>query len=139
MERRENKRKSVRINEDATIIYSIIPDYKIKERESLRIEEDKQDGAISDTVTPNYQRGHNLTKDLSIGGIRFFSNSFIPLNSILKVEIKLKYVPRVVSAIVELVWIKGIFEDEFYEAGAKFIDINKGDLLFLNSYLSSKP
>lgn len=136
MSDKEEKRKFMRIREDAIISYNLIPRDRIKERRKFsRITEDDSIGYV---LVPNFKSARSLTQDLSIGGIRFFSKSFIPARSVLKVEIKLKYIPRVINALARIMWIREVFENERYEVGVEFIDINKEDSNFLNYYLSRR-
>jgi len=135
MESGKDKRRYARVDKNAMITYSIVPDYKKERRRFIRI---KEDDAINFTTIPTYKSTSSLTKDLSIGGIRFFSGHFIPLHSILKLEIKLKFLPRIIYAIARIVWIKEIFDDERYDIGVEFIEINKQDLRLLDHYLSKR-
>ena len=95
--------------------------------------------AVGYSVMPNYKSERKLTQDLSLGGIKFISDHFIPVGSVLKLEISLKHTPRVISAVARLVWIKAIFNDEHYDAGAEFIEIDREDLEFMRDYLDRKP
>lgn len=107
----------------------------IERRRFLRI---KEDDAISYSLIPNYKTMRKLTRDLSLGGIRFICDQFISQGSILKLKIELQHTHRVINAVARLVWIKTIYDDESYETGAQFIEINKEDLEFLKYHLS-KP
>lgn len=101
-------------------------------RKFIRI---KEQDAVSYTIIPNYKSECKMTKDLSLGGVRFIADHFIPVNSVIKMEIKLKHIPKAINAILKLVWIQSIFNDECYDVGAEFLDINKKDLEFMYHYL----
>lgn len=135
MESGEDKRRYTRVDKDAIITYSIISNQKKERRRFIRI---KEDDAISFTILPTYKSTTSLSRDLSIGGIRFLSGRFIPPHSILKLEIKLNLLPRIIYAIAKIAWIKEIFDDERYDIGAEFIEINKHDLRFLDYYLNKR-
>jgi len=105
--KKEEKRKFARVKDQCSVSYSIIPQGKT---------------------------GRKMTLDLSQGGLRFISDHFIPLHSNLKIEIKLKDIPKAISAIIKPIWIKEIFDDERYELGAEFVHINSEDLKFLKDY-----
>lgn len=79
-----------------------------------------------------------MTRDLSLGGVRFISDNFIPAHSVLRLEIKLEYghFEKTIYAIARLIWIREIFDDERYEVGAEFIDISGEDLKFLSDYFN---
>ncbi len=108
-------------------------------RERRRFIRINEQDAVSYRIMPHYKSERKLTHDLSLGGIKFISGHFIPAGSVLKLEISLKHVPRVISAVARLIWIKAIFDDEHYDAGAEFIEIDREDLEFMRDYLDRKP
>jgi len=105
-------------------------------RKFIRIDEQT---AVSYSVMPNYKSERKLTQDLSLGGIKFISDHFMPVGSILKIEIRLKHIPKVINAVVKLIWIKAIFNDEQYDVGVEFVHIDREDLEFMHDYLSRNP
>lgn len=107
----------------------------LERRKYLRITEED---IISYEILPVHKTGGGITENLSIGGVRFFANEFIPVLSILKVEIKLKHTDREINAIVKTRWIKQYFDDERYELGAEFIEISSENVKFLNDYLYNR-
>ena len=104
----------------------------IERRKYLRI---REEDLITCEVLPSHKIGKGLTENLSIGGIRFFIEEFIPIASILRVELKLKHADREINAIVKVKWVRQVFSDEQYDVGAEFIDISSEDIKFLNNYL----
>ncbi len=106
MSSQEERRKFKRVAGYDKITYNIIPRGKIKKK---------------------------LTLDLSAGGIRFIGDDFIPLHSLLKLNVSLKNSPKVISAIAKTVWVKSIFGDERYEIGVEFVEITKEDLALFKS------
>lgn len=99
----------------------------------------KEEDIINSKILPDYKTTKNISTNLSIGGIRFLCNKFIPLSSVLRVEIKLQYAHRILTAIVKVKWIRAKFDDEIYDVGAEFMDISGEDLKFLNGYLYNEP
>ncbi|MFH1129016.1 MAG: PilZ domain-containing protein [Candidatus Omnitrophota bacterium] len=108
-------------------------------RERRRFIRIKEKDIINYKILPNYKTEKNITEDLSIGGIKFFSNKFIPFSSVLLVEIKLEHAHKILTIIVKVKWIRQKFDDELYELGAEFIDVSSEDLKFLNGYLYNEP
>jgi c-di-GMP-binding flagellar brake protein YcgR len=108
----------------------------IERRRYLRITEDD---IITYEVLPVHRTGRGITENLSIGGIRFFADEFIPISSILKVEVRLKHADKEINAIVKVRWIKEYFDDERYNLGTEFIEISSEDIKFLNDYLYKRP
>jgi len=107
----------------------------IERRKFLRI---KEEGSVSYSVMPRYKSEQTVARDSSLGGIRFISDNFISPGSILKLKIELQYAQKIINALARLVWITAVFDNELYEVGVEFIEINSGDLEFLRDYLS-KP
>lgn len=94
---------------------------------------------ISYSVIPHPKSKNKLTLDLSEGGIRFIADEFIPLNSLLRLEIKLLHCSKVINAIAKVVRVKSLFGDERFEIGVEFIDIKKDDLALFKSLCQRPP
>ncbi len=102
-------------------------------RRFLRVpEEDK----IKYSVIPESKSGRKLTRDLSLGGMRFIADQFVPVGSIIKIELKLKRIERAINLLAKVMWVKSVFADERFEIGVRFIDIKGDDLKFLSSCFS---
>lgn len=95
----------------------------------------KEGDSISYTIIPNYKSERMITIDLSVGGIRFITEHFVSPDSVIKLELTLERAKRVVNAIAQVRWIRSIYDDERYEIGVEFIDIEREDSQFLNQYL----
>ena len=109
--------------------------YEGERRKFVRI---RQQDIVNYTVLSQFKNRIKLTQDLSPRGARFISDNFIPVDAILKLEIKLMDTPRMINAVARVAWIKEIFDDESFEVGVEFMDISKEDSRFLNEHLS-KP
>jgi len=79
-----------------------------------------------------------FTRDVSVGGIRFFSDHFIKPQSVLKTQIAFECTKKPINAMATVKWIQSVYEDERYELGVEFIGINNEDIQFLNQYLSKQ-
>lgn len=78
----------------------------------------------------------NVSKDISIKGVRFLSQRFVPINSYIKVEIEIKANSDPVRFIAKVVWVKAVYEDELFEIGAEVWEISKEDSDFLREIAS---
>ena len=76
-----------------------------------------------------------ITKDISQKGIRFLVHDFLPLNSILRIKIKIKKSLFSFEALARVVWIKKESYSNRYEIGAKFSEIPKEALTHLIEYI----
>ena len=98
----------------------------------------RQRDIVNYAILFQFKSSRKLTQDLSLRGARFISDNFIPIHAILKLEIKLMDMPRMINAVARVAWIREIFDDENFEVGVEFMDISKEDSRFLNEHLS-KP
>lgn len=74
----------------------------------------------------------NISKDLSVKGIRFLSQEFVPVSTHIKVEIKLREDAPAVKFIAKTAWIKSLYGDELYEIGARICEIGRDSSSFLS-------
>jgi len=84
----------------------------------------------------HYRRmAHSLTKNISLSGIMMQSDVFIPVGSMLTLELSLEKNPEVITVIGQVRWIKTIFEDENFAVGLEFVDLPTTGLNALLSHL----
>ena len=76
-----------------------------------------------------------LTKDISVGGIKFLSDEFIPVSSYLKVNLSFKEDLKPLEFICQVVWVKSLYNDESYEIGAQILEIDKENYRQIKSYI----
>jgi c-di-GMP-binding flagellar brake protein YcgR len=92
----KERRKFVRISDNSLISYKVVSDAKF---------------------------GDYFTKDISQSGIRFFTNEFVPKDSILVVRVTTKKMSFSFEALVRVVWIIEDTHKKRFEIGAEFTDI----------------
>lgn len=76
-----------------------------------------------------------MTRDISMGGIRFLAHNFIPKGSILNIKLKLSNPSSIFEALAKTVWVKEVPFSDQYEVGVQFIDIKSGDVSHLNGHI----
>ncbi|MGP8153892.1 MAG: PilZ domain-containing protein [Smithella sp.] len=112
--------------------------------EERKREQRLQEEAIEVTVTIDAD-GTNFHKesviysngeDISTSGIKIKSNIFLPVNTFLKMDIKLKYMQQKIDALGKVKWIKTIVENESYDVGVQFISIPHEAIAKLEKYVS---
>lgn len=83
---------------------------------------------------------YTVTRDISVGGMRLLTNSFIPRHTKLGLEVEVP--PKnVVNAEATVVWSNRINHSDQYLSGVKFSDLNENDkrnISDLVSYALSK-
>lgn len=98
----------------------------------------REDDKISYTEIPFSKTSRMLSLDFSQGGVRFISDHFIKPQSILKIELVLERAKKVIKALAAVKWVKPLYDDEQYEVGVEFLDIDSGELQFLKQYSLKK-
>jgi hypothetical protein len=78
---------------------------------------------------------HSLTKNISLSGIMIESDVFIPVGSMLTLELSLEKNPEVITVIAQVRWIKTLYEDESFAMGLEFVDLPTTGLNALLSHL----
>jgi hypothetical protein len=79
---------------------------------------------------------NNVSRDLSVEGVRFLSNRFVPVASYIKVQLYVRENDEAVKFIAKVTWIKSLYDDELFEIGAHIWDISKEDSSFLKSNIN---
>jgi hypothetical protein len=77
-------------------------------------------------------------KDISVSGAKFQSNIFLPIETLLRMDFKLKDLRQTINATGKVKWIKIIIEDECYEAGVQFVNTSGEAIQKLADYISWK-
>lgn len=107
-------------------------------RRDLRIEEENQ---ISFSVSseeeshPRRKIAHCLTGNISRNGALIYTDTFLPVGTLLTLELSLGKPYNVITMVGEVRWIKSLPGDEEFEAGLEFIDIPPGGAVTLITYL----
>ena len=104
------RRKFVRISEQADISYKILPEPKTE---------------------------MFITRDISQGGIRFFVKEHIPQKSRLEIRLTLKQIPFSFKAVAEVKWIRKDPHSDSYEIGVEFVNIPMEATKHLMQYITS--
>ncbi len=107
-------------------------------RRDQRIEEENQ---ISFSVSPEkdwhlYRKmARCLTRNISRNGAMIYTDTFLPVGSLLTLELSLGRPYDVITLVGEVRWIRSLPGDEEFEAGLEFIDIPPGGAITLITYL----
>ncbi|HOJ63195.1 MAG TPA: PilZ domain-containing protein [Spirochaetota bacterium] len=80
----------------------------------------------------------SYTKDISAGGFLIRINSYIPVNSIIKLKFYIKDHDEFIPAEARVVRIQEIVKEKLYDAGIEFVIIEKKDFDLLSQYVTNK-
>jgi hypothetical protein len=81
---------------------------------------------------------NNRSKDISVSGARIQAHLYLPVDTLLMMEMKLSTVRQMITVIGKVKWIKIIYEDESYEAGVEFVNTPSDAIKKLRDYISWK-
>jgi hypothetical protein len=81
---------------------------------------------------------YNYSKDISMSGARIHSHSFLPVDTHLTIEMKLKALHQMITVLGKVKWTKVIFGDESFETGVEFFDTPREEIKKLANYISLK-
>lgn len=110
------KRKAKRVKKESKIIIKVISE---------------------DVVPRNKKIIYHLTKDISSKGVKIQTNTFLPINTLLKIELSLTKPPRVIKAIGRVRWVKSRYADEKFEMGIEFVDTPKESIQALSKHIEN--
>ena len=81
---------------------------------------------------------YNHSKDISVSGARIQAHIFLPVDSLLRIEMTLKTLRQMITVLGKVKWIKVVFEDESYEAGVELFNTPSEAIKKLTEYISWK-
>ena len=87
-------------------------------------------------ITDKKEKGF-IVKDITSGGLRFYSHKFISKGEIIEIKIRIGKPFYLFKAMVKVIWVAADPQNNRYEVGAKFESISRDSLEKLTSYLDS--
>lgn len=80
----------------------------------------------------------NYIENISVSGAKMRGNIVLPVDTLLKMDFKLKNLKKNITAIGKIKWIKIIIEDKYYETGVEFVDTPGEAIEKLGDYITWK-
>jgi c-di-GMP-binding flagellar brake protein YcgR len=112
----------------------------MKERRKSERVKELNEIAISilseDKNIPKNEFLYNYSKDISAAGAKIESNILLPVDTLIKIDFKLKTLEKQITALGKVKWIKVMIEDKSYEAGVEFVDTPGDAIKKLKFYIS---
>jgi len=112
--KKEERRREQRKGEENKVTISIVSKHKSQE--------------ILDTI-------YALTKDISMSGVKIWTDTNLQINTLLKVEMALAKSHRLISVIGKVKWIKQLYGNEVFEVGVEFVDTPPDRVMALLEHL----
>jgi c-di-GMP-binding flagellar brake protein YcgR len=80
----------------------------------------------------------SLTKDISLGGVRFILSKFIPKDSMIKVRLTFEKLAFSFETYVKVVWIKKEPYGDRYVIGSQFENLQKEAFDYLSRHIEDR-
>lgn len=110
----------------------------IEKRKAKRV---KKEGKVkislisNDKHKPGKAISYHLSKDISILGVKILSNTFLPIDSLLRIEVSLTKPPRFITGMGKVRWVRSRYADELFEMGIEFVNTPKNQIKALKKHL----
>lgn len=107
-------------------------------REAMRIREETKVSITllsKDLVPPGKTFSYNLTKDISLKGLKIHANTFLPINASLKIELPLTKPVKMICVMGKVRWVKTLYADESFEIGIEFMETSPEDIRILKRHI----
>ncbi len=114
---REEKRREKRVKKENKLIFEVISTDKDIENKKIYF---------------------TLTKDISLGGVNIRTDTFLPVDTLIKVDLPLPKMHKIISVRGKVRWIKSLYEDEVFEVGLEFVDTPHDVIVSLIGHLYGK-
>lgn len=111
----------------------------MKERRRARRISEKAEATISPASTDyldlDKKVARCLTEDISIKGIKIQSEKFLPVNSILKIQLSLRDPTRLINVWGKIRWVRQLKACEVFEMGIEIVGTSKEGLGILKRHI----
>ncbi len=81
---------------------------------------------------------YTLTKDISLGGVNIRTDTFLPIDTVVRIELSVPKMQKIVWVKGKVKWAKSLYGDEVYEMGLEFVDTAPHVITSLIGHLYSK-
>jgi hypothetical protein len=93
------------------------------------------------TDEKNLPKGKNILEhsmDISASGAKIQGNIFLPVDTLVNIDLTLENLHQKITALGKVKWIKIITEGDSYEAGVEFVDTPREAMKKIEDYISLK-
>jgi c-di-GMP-binding flagellar brake protein YcgR len=105
-------------------------DKRIKEENKLLLKVISSPVNIGESTSLSPQ-----TKDISLGGVRIHSDTYLPVDTLAKVELSLPKIHKIINVRAKVRWVKSLYDNEIFEMGLEFIDTSPDVITALLGHL----
>lgn len=113
----EEKRREKRIKKENKLIFEVVSDHQNLKNKKIY---------------------YTLTKDISLGGVNIRTDTFLPVGTLIRIDLALPKMHKIISVRGKVRWIKSLYEDEVFEVGLEFVDTSHDVITSLIGHLYGK-
>lgn len=110
------KRREKRLDGENKVVLHILPENEQQEEKSF----------------------YSFTRDISVGGLRLMTDSPLPVKTRIRLEIALAESQKLISGIAEVRWVKSLFDDDVFEMGLEFVELDPQSRVHLLEHVYRK-
>lgn len=110
----KEKRRAKRIKEETKVIMTILS---------------------KDVLPPGKKISYHLSKDISSGGVKILTDTFLPTKTMMKIEVTLEKPLRLIRLYGKVRWVKTLYADELFEVGIKFENTDPENVKILERHI----
>ena len=88
-----------------------------------------------DLRQPQASYAGTLTDDVSVGGLRFHTAEWLPLQHRLLVQLALPGIPAPIRTVAQVIWTRKQPHSDRYDVGARFVEMITEDLGAVADYV----
>ncbi|NPV83180.1 MAG: hypothetical protein HPY46_06335 [Candidatus Aminicenantes bacterium] len=110
------KRREKRLDEENKVVIHVLPENEQQEEESF----------------------YSFSRDISVGGLRLMTDSPLPVKTRVRLEIALAESQRLITGIAEVRWVKSLFDDDVFEMGLEFVELDPQSRVHLLEHVYRK-
>ena len=89
-------------------------------------------------IPPESKIAYNYSENISKLGTKIRGEIYLPVDTLIKIDFRLKTLEKQITALGKVKWIKIIIEDKYYEAGVEFVNTPNKATQIIHDYISWK-
>ncbi|MBN1365598.1 MAG: PilZ domain-containing protein [Syntrophaceae bacterium] len=89
-------------------------------------------------IPPKNKISYKYSENISLSGTKIRGEFFLPVDTLVRIDFKLKTLEKQITALGKVKWIKIINKDKYYEAGVEFVDTPNKATKKIQNYISWK-
>ncbi|MDI6844557.1 MAG: PilZ domain-containing protein [Candidatus Saccharicenans sp.] len=93
---------------------------------------------LGESGQPQEESFYSFSRDISVGGLRIMTDQPLPVKTRVRLEIALSETKKLITGIAEVRWVKSLFDEEVFEMGLEFIELDPQSRVHLLEHVYRK-